>query len=72
MPEYRDDAYWDPFAECWVACTKPVLVNAANPPLTDPNVLYGDRYGVDWVYGEPVPTDAFAVARACKPSQRGC
>lgn len=49
---YRDDAYWDPFAECWVACVKPVVVDGDNPPLTDPNVLYGDRYGVDWVYVE--------------------
>lgn len=29
---------------------RPVLVDPANPPSTDPNVLYGDRYGVDWVY----------------------
>ena len=50
MHEYRDDAYWDPFAECWVKCTKPVVVDPDNPPLTDPNVLYGDRYGVDWKY----------------------
>ena len=51
MP-YRDDAYWDPFAECWVKVTKPVVVDPKNPPLTDPNELYGDRYGVDWVYTE--------------------
>lgn len=53
MNRYRDDAYWDPFSECWVHVTKPVVVDPKNPPVLDPNVLYGDRYGVDWTYPEP-------------------
>ena len=74
---YRDDAYWDPFAQCWVEVTKPVIVDPSNPPLTDPNVLYGDRYGVDWVYPtqEPQPACSATHSGSCsndlnKPSWR--